>query len=85
MKVRVVGCELREGDYQGSHYKNYLLHVVSAVKRDNEIFGVCPSSVKIKAKWVEDNHINLKSLDKQIVEIFYDSYGNVAKIESASE
>ena len=81
MKVKVVGAEVREGDFNGNHYKNYLLYYVSSVKRDGEIFGGCPQFVKLKGKWVDDNNINIKELNQKIVEIYYDSYGNVAKIE----
>lgn len=81
MKVKVIGAEVREGDYQGYHYKNYFVHVVSADKRQNELFGVCPSSVKIKNRFIEENHVDLKSYNGKLVEFFYDSYGNVSKIE----
>ena len=81
-KVKVVGCELKEGDFNGNHYKNYLLYVVDSIKRDSEMFGVCPRTVKIKAKWVEDNDVKLKEMFQKIVEIYYDSYGNVAKIDA---
>lgn len=81
MKVKVVGCALKEGDYQGSHYKNYMLYVIPEVKSKSELFGVCPQSIKIKSKWVEENEINLKELNQKIVEIYYDAYGSVAKIE----
>lgn len=80
-KVRIVGAEVREGDFNGNHYKNYLVYYVPSVKKESEIFGVCPQFVKIKAKWFEDQGISIKSLDKKDVEFFYDSYGNVAKIE----
>lgn len=80
-KVRIVGAEVREGDYNGNHYKNYIVYYVPSVKKDSELFGVCPQSVKIKAKWFDDNQINIRDLDKKSVEFFYDNYGNVAKIE----
>lgn len=80
-RVKVVGAELREGDFNGNHYKNYLFHVVPEQSNENVIFGVCPTSVKVKAKWAEDNDISIKSLNQQTVEFFYDSYGNVAKID----
>lgn len=81
MKVKVVGGELREGDFNGNHYKNYVLYVVSPVKKDNELFGVCPQAIKIKSKFVEENKINLKDYYQGIVEFYYDAYGNVSKIE----
>lgn len=81
MKVKVIGAELKEGDYQGNHYKNYIIYTVSPVKRDSELFGVCPSSVKIRAKWVDDNEINIKALNGKIVDMFYDAYGHIAKID----
>lgn len=81
MKVKVVGCELREGEYQGNKYKNYLLYVVPEQKRPSDLFGVCPQTVKIKSRFVEENGINLKEYFQHSIEIFYDSYGNVAKIE----
>lgn len=81
MEVKVIGAEIREGDYQGNHYKNYIIYTVSPIKRNNELFGVCPSSVKVKAKWVEDNQIDIKDLNQHIVNFYYDSYGNVAKID----
>lgn len=81
MKVKVVGCELREGDFNGNHYKNYMIYTVSPAKRDNEVFGVCPQTVKVKGKFIEDNNINIKSLNQKLCEFYYDSYGNIAKID----
>lgn len=81
MKVKVVGCKLNEGEYNGNYYKNYLLYVVPAVKGENELFGVCPQTIKVRSKFVEEYDINLKSYFQKEIEVYYDSYGNVAKIE----
>lgn len=80
-KVRIVGAELKEGDYNGNHYRNYIIYYVPSVKSDSEIFGVCPQSVKIKANFFDSNGINIRDLDKKSVEFLYDRFGNVAKIE----
>ena len=81
MKVKIIGAELKEGDYQGNKYSNYVLYTVSPEKRNSELFGVCPSSVKVRSKWVNDNDVNIKTLNGKIVEFYYDAYGHVAKID----
>ena len=80
-KVKVVGAELKEGEYQGNAYKNYFLYVVDSVKKQTEIFGVCPQVIKVKGKFVTDNDINVKSLNQKVCEFFYDRYGNITKID----
>lgn len=87
MKYKVVGCELREGDFRDpktnvdTHYSYYLLHVVSVERAKDPIFGVCPEQIKLRKKFVDDNEINLKSFNQKIVEVYYDAYRNVAKID----
>lgn len=83
MKVKFIGAELKEGDYQGTHYKNYMLYYVSPVKKDSEIFGVCPEFIKVKSKFIEDNSINVKNLNQKVAEVYWDKYGNLAMIDVA--
>lgn len=80
-KVKFVGAEVREGTYQDHPYKNYILYYVENVKSDNILFGVCPQSLKVKAKFVDENNISIKSLNQKVGEIYFDRYGNLTKID----
>lgn len=84
MSLKVVGCELKEGDFNGNHFKYYNLYVVSSEKSESTLFGVCPHAVKLRSKFIEENDIKLKDFYQQNVEIYYDAYKNVVKIEPAA-
>lgn len=82
---KVIGCKKQEGIFNGREYKNYVLYVVNTEKNETDIFGLCPQTLKVKQNFIINNNIDINSLYQQNIEVLYDSYRNVAKIDVVSK
>lgn len=78
---KVVGLKKQEGVFNDKEYSNYLLYVVPLAKDEKVLFGACPQVVKLRKNFVDNNNIDLNSLYQQTIDIYYDAYRNVSKID----
>lgn len=78
--LKVVGIKNQVGEYNGNPYKNYVLYVVDGDNMQNTIAGLCPNTIKVKQSFFEPNY-DVKSLYQKDIDVYYDSYGKVAKID----
>lgn len=79
---KVVGVRHVTGNYEGTNYDNFNLYVVDT-EVDQNCYGVCPERVKVKSKvfyqYVAADKI--KNLINKELEIYYDAYKNVCKLD----
>lgn len=76
--LQVCGIKKQEGEYNNNSYKNYVIYAVDLDHQDQVITGVCPVTIKIKQSFYQGD---IKELYKKNINVYYDSYGKVAKIE----
>lgn len=80
--MKVVGVRHVTGVYEGNNYDNFMLFVTGSGDDKNE-YGICPVVHKVRSKvfyqFVAPEKI--KNLLNKDVEIYYDAYKNVVKIE----
>lgn len=78
--LKVVGIKNQIGEYNGKPYKNYVLYVVDSENMTSTIAGLCPNTIKVKQSFFKPD-FDIKSLYQQDIEVYYDSFGKVAKLE----
>lgn len=77
---KVVGIKNQVGEYNGNPYRNYVLYVCDTKNQEHTIAGLCPSTIKVKQNFFKDDY-DIKQLYQKDIEVYFDSYGKVAKIE----
>lgn len=81
--MKVVGIRHVQGVYEGNNYDNFILYVTQPSEDDKNVYGTCPVTHKIRSKvfyqFVAPE--NIKKLLNREVEIYYDAYKNVVKLE----
>lgn len=78
--LKVIGVKKQEGEYNGNPYKNYVIYVVDSDNQTNTVVGLCPSTIKVKQEFL-NNICDAKDLYQKEIEVYYNSYGHVAKFE----
>lgn len=78
--LKVVGIKNQVGEYNGNPYKNYVLYVVDGENMTSTIAGLCPNTIKVKQSFFKPD-FDVKSLYQKDIEVYYDSFGKVAKLE----
>lgn len=79
---KVVGVRHATGTFEGNNYDNFILYVTDSANDQNS-YGICPQAVKVKAKvfyqFVAPDKI--KNVLNKDLEIYYDAYKNVCKLD----
>ena len=81
--MKIVGVRHQVGEFNGNNYDNYRLYIVDESKNDDKSFGICPSYAKVKASVLHEVCApdKISKLVNRDVNLFYDAYKNVVKME----
>ena len=79
---KIVGVRHVQGTYEGNSYDNFILYVTESAS-DPNVIGICPQAIKVKSKVFYD-HVSpekIKNVINRELEIYYDAYKNVCKLD----
>lgn len=80
--MKIIGIELKEGEFQGRKYSNYVIHGYKHLPA--AIGENVTETVKIKSanllSMVRDQSELRSWIGKEIEDVFYDKYGNAVSI-----
>lgn len=79
--MKVIGLKRVTGTFNDKPYDNYNIYCLPDYN-DGVVFGYTPNCIKVKATVLHECVMpeNIKSLENQNIDFYYDAYRNVTKV-----
>ena len=80
--MKILGYELKKGEYQGHSFDNTILYLAYPIERDGNGYKVdkCKCKTQIINDFLESNNWEFDNLINIDIIAYYDKYGNISMI-----